>query len=100
MTGQDGIYASSAIDNKKKEIYLKIANTSDVAKKVCYTFNGLKKAERKGTHTILKSDNLDIENTLENPTAVIPSTKEISISGNVFEVELAPKSFNVYVIKM
>ena len=100
LTGQDGIYASSAIDNKKKEIYLKIANTSDVAKKVSYTFNGLKKGERKGTHTILKSDNLDVENTLENPTAVVPSTKEISVSGNVFEVELAPKSFNLYVIKL
>lgn len=100
LTGQNGIYASSAIDKVKKEIYLKIANTSDETKKVNYTFNGLKKGERKGTHTILKSDNLDIENTLDNPFAVIPVTNDINITDNVLNVELAPKSFNLYVIKL
>jgi len=100
LSGQDGIYASSALDKNKNEIILKIANTSDANKKVTYTFNGLKKAERKGTHTILKSDNLDQENTLENPNAVVPTTKEINVSGSTFDVELAPKSFNLYTIKL
>ncbi|MDO9152478.1 MAG: hypothetical protein Q7U47_02010 [Paludibacter sp.] len=48
----------------------------------------------------MKSDNLDVENTLENPFAVVPVTKEISVSNNIFNVELAPKSFNLYVIKL
>ncbi len=100
LTGQNGIYASSAIDKVKKEVYLKIANTSDETKKVNYTFNGLKKGERKGTHIILKSDNLDVENTLDNPFAVIPVTNDINITDNVLNVELAPKSFNLYVIKL
>ncbi len=100
LAGQDGIYASSALDKTKNEIILKIANTSDVAKKINYSFNGLKAAERNGTQTILKSDNPDQENTLDNPNAVIPTTKDIKVSGNTLEVELAPKSFNLYTIKL
>ena len=49
---------------------------------------------------VLKSDNLDQENTLENPTAVVPTAKEIKISGNKLEAELAPKSFSLYVLKL
>lgn len=100
LGGLDGLFATSALDKTKNELILKIANTSEVVKKVSYTFNGLKAAVRKGTHTILKSDNLDIENTLDNPNEVVPVTKEISVSGNTLEVELAPKSFNLYTIKL
>jgi alpha-L-arabinofuranosidase len=100
LAGQDGIYASSALDKTKNEIVLKIANTSDVAKKVSYSFNGLKAAERNGTQTTLKSENPDQENTLDNPNAVVPTTKEIKVSGNTLDVELAPKSFNLYTIKL
>jgi len=100
LAGQDGIYASSALDKTKNEIILKIANTSDVAKKISYSFNGLKAAERIGTQTTLKSENPDQENTLDNPNAVVPTTKDIKVSGNTLEVELAPKSFNLYTIKL
>ncbi|MDD4992233.1 MAG: alpha-L-arabinofuranosidase C-terminal domain-containing protein [Paludibacter sp.] len=100
LEGLDGIYASSALDKYKNVIILKIANTSDVAKKASYTFNGLKAAARKGTQTVLKSDVLDQENTLDNPTAVVPTVKDITVSGNTFEVELAPKSFSVYTIQL
>jgi hypothetical protein len=30
----------------------------------------------------------------------MPATKDISISGNTLNAELAPKSFNLYVIKL
>jgi alpha-L-arabinofuranosidase len=100
LAGQDGIYASSALDKTKNEIILKIANTSDVAKKISYSFNGLKAAERIGTQTTLKSKNPDQENTLDNPNAVVPTTKDIKVSGSTLEVELAPKSFNLYTIKL
>lgn len=100
LKGQDGLYASSALDKNKNEIILKIANTSDAVQKVTYTFNGLKATERTGTQTVLKSDNQDVENTLDNPNAIVPVTKDLNVSGNTLELELAPKSFNLYVIKI
>ena len=100
LAGQDGLYASSALDKTKNEIILKIANTSDVAKKVNYSFKGLKAAERKGTHTVLAAEDQDLENTLDRPDAVLPVTHPINVTGSSLEVELAPKSFNLYVIKL
>lgn len=100
LTGQDGIYASSAIDKNKNELILKIANTSDALRIVNYTFNGLKPVERKGSVTVLSSDNPEAENTLDYPELVVPVTKDISLSGNTFEVKLVPKSFNLFKIKL
>jgi alpha-L-arabinofuranosidase len=100
LAGQDGLYASSALDKTKNEIILKIANTSDVAKTVNYSFKGLKAAERNATHTILKSVDQDLENTLDQPNAIVPVTQQIKVTGSSLEVELAPKSFNLYVIKL
>jgi len=100
LAGQDGIFASSALDKNKNEIILKIANTSKEPCKVVYTINGLKASERKGTQTIFVSTDMDAENTLDKPDNVIPTEKEIRISGNKLEVELAPQSFNLYTIKL
>jgi len=100
LEGKDGLYATSALDKVKNEIILKIANTSIETKKVTYTFNGLKAASRKGLHTIFSSENKDTENTLEKPNGVIPVEKEINLTGNTFEVELSPQSFNVYTIHL
>jgi len=100
LTGQNGIYASSVLDKNKNVIILKIANTSDAVRKVNYTFNGLKAAVRKGTKIVLKSDVMEQENTLDNPAAVVPMTKDITVSGNTLDVELAPKSFSVYIVQL
>jgi len=100
LAGQDGIFASSALDKNKNEIILKIANTSKEARKITYTINGLKASERKGTQTTLVSSDMDAENTLNKPDNVVPTEKEIRISGNKLEVELAPQSFNLYTIKL
>ena len=100
LAGQNGLYASSALDKTKNEIILKIANTSTETRKIAYTFNGLKKAERIGSHTILISKNMDDENTLDSPTTIIPTEKEIKTSGNTIEIELAPQSFNLITFKL
>jgi len=100
LAGQDGIFASSALDKNKNEIILKIANTSKEARKITYTINGLKASKRKGTQTIFVSSDMDAENTLDKPDNVIPTEKEIRISGNKLEVDLAPQSFNLYTIKL
>ena len=100
LTGQDGIYASSTFDKNKNEIILKIANTSDSEKSVTYHLKGLKNQERKAIKTVLKSPNLDAENTLDKPETVIPHSEEITVSGNDFELKLAPKAFYLLNIKL
>lgn len=100
LTGQDGLFASSTIDKDKNQIILKIANTSKESKQVVYTFTGMKKGDRNGTHTIMQSDDMDIENTRENPQAVIPVETSFSMSDNTLELELKPQTFNMYKIQL
>ena len=100
LTGQDGIYASSVYDKNKNEIILKIANTSDAIKTINYNLKGLKNSERAAKKTILKSSGPDMENTLENPTAVAPVTENMKIPGNNFQLNLEPKSFYLLNIQL
>lgn len=100
LTGQDGIYASSAYDKNKNEVILKIANTSDETKVIDYALKGIKNTARKAVKTVLKSTNPDEENTLDNPTAVIPVTEEMTIDGNSFKLNMEPKSFYLLNIKL
>lgn len=100
LTGQDGIYASSVYDKNKNEIILKIVNTSEGIKNINYSLKGLKNMERAAGKTVLKSTNPDIENTLENPFAVVPVTEDLKISGNNFQLNLEPKSFYMLNIKL
>ncbi|VBB47477.1 Alpha-L-arabinofuranosidase domain protein [uncultured Paludibacter sp.] len=100
LTGQDGIYASSSYDKNKNEIILKIANTSDSERSVTYHLKGLKNSERKATKTVITSSDLDAENTLDNPENVVPTSVEINIAGNDFELKIEPKSFYLLNIKL
>jgi alpha-L-arabinofuranosidase len=100
LTGQDGLYASSVIDNNKNEIILKIANSSSGKRNVKFTLNGLKRKERSIIHTLFAADNEDAQNTLDNPYTIIPVENELKIGGNTLDAELKPRSFHVYRIKL
>lgn len=100
--GQDGLFASAVVDKKKGEIIVKVANTSDKAQDVTLNLNGLK-SSRSATATTLQSDNMDAENTLDNPNLIRPmETTATCISKKnmtVLNDKLPAKSFRMYKIK-
>lgn len=100
--GQDGLFASAVVDKKKGEIIVKVANTSDKAQDVTLNLNGLK-GSRSATATTLQSDNMDAENTLENPNLIRPvETTATCVSKKnmtVLNDKLPAKSFRMYKIK-
>jgi alpha-L-arabinofuranosidase len=100
-SGQNGLFASAVVDNNKNEIIIKIANTSDKVQAISINFNGLKKNEKltDGLCINLHSDNLDGENTLEQPNAIIPEESSVNIEGNILKVNLKPYTFTVYKFK-
>lgn len=99
---QDGLFASAVVDKKKGEIIVKVANTSDKAQDVTLNLNGLK-GSRSATATTLQSDNMDAENTLENPNLIRPvETTATCVSKKnmtVLNDKLPAKSFRMYKIK-
>ena len=100
--GQDGLFASAVVDKKKGEIIVKVANTSDKAQDVTLNLNGLK-GSRSATATTLQSDNMDAENTLDNPNLIRPvETTTTCVSKKnltVLNDKLPAKSFRMYKIK-
>ena len=98
VTGKDGLYATAAWDKTAKAYIIKIANTSDKEQSVNITLAGLKRgvAFAKSTCTKLHSPDLDVENTLDNPNAVVPVETPVTLDGNVLNVKLENKTFAVY----
>lgn len=100
--GQDGLFASAVVDKKKGEIIVKVANTSDKAQDVTLNLNGLK-GSRSATATTLQCDNMDAENTLDNPNLIRPvettATCESKKNMTVLNDKLPAKSFRMYKIK-
>ena len=100
--GQDGLFASAVVDKQKGEVIVKVANTSDKPQDVTLNLNGLK-GSRSASLTTLQCDNMDAENTLDNPNKIRPvettATCESKKNATVLSDKLPAKSFRMYKIK-
>ena len=96
--GQNGLFASAVYDKGKNELIVKVANTSATIQPISLNFEGLKKQDvlSNGRCIKLRSLDLDKDNTLEQPFAIVPQETPVSIEGNVFTTELEPTTFAVY----
>ena len=99
LTGQDGLYASAAFDQKSNGIILKLVNSTDRVQTTNVLLEGAKKLVSKGKITVLKSEDLYRVNTLDKPTLVSPVEQDFSLKGKNVSQELAPYSFTVIRIK-
>lgn len=78
---------------------MKIVNVSDETRKLNFTVSDLKKKESltcQGSIS-LSCDEMDVENTRENPDRIVPVS---SFSDGINEdgtIEIAPKTFKIYV---
>lgn len=99
--GQNGLFASAVYDKNTDEIIVKIANTSGKVQSLSLKFNGLKKKETlsEGRCIKLSSADMDKDNTIENPEAIVPQETALRIDGQTLDVDLEPSSFAVYILK-
>jgi len=95
ITGQDGLYASAVTDKGKKELIIKIANNSDQAQNIDFNLDGKLKLKSKGTSEELANADLNQINSFDNPLAVSPQSKAVSLKGKNLNMTLKPYSFNV-----
>lgn len=99
-TGQDKLYASAVIDKEKNQVIVKVVNASGEPQQKEILLEGMKKSSAKGTLTVLKSDDLEAVNTIEEPKNISPSDQEIRVKGRKVEFTLAPYSLNVVKINL
>ncbi len=99
LSGQHQLYASAVKDDEGR-IVIKVGNASASPQKLEIQLNGGKKiAVRRLTCIRLQSDDLNVENSLDNPQAIVPVKTEQPLLSSSFETELPAQSFSVLIIK-
>lgn len=99
VAGQDSLYASACIDEKTKELIIKLVNASDKQQESTIQLQGIKKLAAKATLSTLKAD-LSASNSFDQPNTVAPLESELPIKGKNIKITSAAYSFTVLRIKM
>ena len=95
---QDGLFASAVFDKNTNEVIVKVVNTSDKEQEVILNLKGMKGVHATEVITF-HSDNLTAENTLDEPTKIIPRTSSHTLETPSQIVAVPARTFNVYKIK-
>ncbi|MBD0831536.1 alpha-L-arabinofuranosidase C-terminal domain-containing protein [Aestuariibaculum sediminum] len=99
LTGQNDLYASAVIDSEASQVIVKIVNTSSKVQDINLQLKG-KKINKKGEFIVLKSENLEDQNSFDNPNKIIPETTTIQNKSRKLDVMLQPYSLSVVKFKM
>ncbi len=103
--GMDGLFASSVFDKNSGEVIIKIANTSKKAQAVSINLLDMKGERTAETLTLAHNGALEDENTLDNPTKIVPQAGSVNcgVTGKknqtVLNDQLPAMSFRMYKIK-
>lgn len=97
--GQDGLYASATTDEVSGEIIVKIVNTTPVAKSAEVILDGLKSSKSTGVVFVLRSDNPEALNSLDQPLAISPTESPVVINNKKLGLTLPSSSFSVVRVK-
>ena len=99
LNGKNGLYATAVWDKNTKEIIVKVVNASDKAQTTDIQLSTGKKILSNGSMLILKSENLDGVNSLDNPTQISPQEQPIKLKGKNATIDLPAHSLSVVKIK-
>ncbi len=91
----DGLYTSAVLDERSHEVIVKAINTSAHARTTVLRIQG-GSVSGAAKVTTLASQDLDAENSYENPKAVAPVESTMALTGVETSVELKPYSLTVF----
>jgi alpha-N-arabinofuranosidase len=92
---ENGLYTSASLDRKKGEVIFKAVNATSNARTLRLDLKGTASVQGDGRLTVLASQDLKAENSLDQPTRVAPTDKPLPASGSGFDLTLEPQSFTV-----
>jgi alpha-L-arabinofuranosidase len=99
VTGENNLYVSSTLDKATNEIIIKLVNTGDKAISKDIVLNGVGKVKPDAKLSVLKSSDLNRENSLDKPLSVSPVESDVKV-GKKFNLVLDAYSFSVVRIKV
>ena len=96
--GQDGIFSSAVYDKEQDEVIVKVVNTTEKAQQVDIQLQGKKAIARVNTISLDCSD-YDMENTVDNPNAIVPVQGTAKAEGSLIKATIPAKTFVIYKAK-
>ncbi len=96
---EDGLYTSATLDERTRELIVKVINTGGSARPAEIRLAGIS-GSPVAKVTTLQSADLDAENSFDHPQAVAPAASTAEVKAGTLSVQLAPYSLNVYRIPM
>lgn len=100
--GQNGLFASSVLDKNEGTVIVKVVNTSKTAQDISINLNGLKGEHAAETITLTYND-MDAENTLDNPNRIVPTKGNLTCAAGkkntVINDQLPAMAFRIYKVK-
>ncbi len=94
LTGQEELYASAVKDSDKKEVIVKLVNTSGKPKEVKINFNG-GDLSSKGILLTLKSEELASINSFDTPEEIRPEERAVKLKRGALNLELPAYSLSI-----
>ncbi len=100
IAGKDGIYASATIDEKTKEVILKLVNISQNTVPLKFSFTGESFKSQYANMEVLKNKELTSWNSFATPSNLGIDVQKVKVSGRSLMLNLDGNSVNVLRIKM
>lgn len=93
--GTDNLFASAVADAPTGDIVVKLVNYSTAPRAVKINLAGAKGVAKTGRAKVMASDDLNTQNSLDEPKKLTPQESTFPVSGSVVSYTLAPNSFTV-----
>lgn len=98
-SGLRSLHAAAGAMDRSRELVVKVANTSNVARETDVMVAGVKVGPLSGTATVLTADSPDAENSLADPTRVAPVTRRVRFERPAFRYRFPAHSLTVLRLK-
>ncbi len=99
LIGQDGLYATAAMDSNSNELIVKLVNVNGAQVSTDLNLGNVNGQPMAGSLTILQNDDLEAVNSFENPSLISPEKTEVTFQDN-FSLTLEPQSLSVLRLKL
>lgn len=100
VTGEDGLYATAASDEKTGEVILKIVNASNGERNTNIQLEGVKETDAGGSMTVLQSSDMETVNSFKAPRKIRPEEKSVTVNDKALDVTLPPFSVSIIRVKV
>ena len=92
-------FLASGYDEETGEVIVKFINSADEPQTIDFTLDGVSSVSPEGRAITLKADDLGDENSMDNPTRIVPVEEAFSGFGQTFSYTFPKYSFTILRIK-